>query len=234
MGELVAERPLRAKLFERLHMDYCCGGHRPLAEACAKAGTPLETVRAALQTLDESVAQPDDGELTDWRAVQTAQLCEHIIGVHDDRLRQTFPRIDALTEIVVRVHGAQDATLFDVRRTVERIRSALEPHLASEETELFPAIVAAEQGGPSVAEGVLAEHEREHREVGGALAELRGLCHDYDRERAYCNTHRALLDALEELELGLHQHLHEENNILFSRARAARLQATVGDARPPV
>jgi iron-sulfur cluster repair protein YtfE (RIC family) len=37
-------------------------------------------------------------------------------------------------------------------------------------------------------------------------------------EQALCNTHRALLDGLDALELDLHQHVHEENNILFPRA----------------
>jgi iron-sulfur cluster repair protein YtfE (RIC family) len=27
LGELVAERPGRAPLFEELRLDYCCGGH---------------------------------------------------------------------------------------------------------------------------------------------------------------------------------------------------------------
>ena len=232
IGELVAERPARARLFERLHIDYCCGGQQTLAEACTKTGAQLDTVQAALQALGESDAQADDGELTDWRAVETAQLCEHIVHVHHDCLRRTLPRIDGLVDTVVRVHGAQDSTLADVQHTFDRIRSALEPHLTSEETELFPAIIAAEQGGPPVAEDILAGHEYEHSQVGAALVDLRGLCHDYDRGRAYCNTHRALLDALEDLERDLHQHVHEENNVLFLRARRARLRAA-GSRRAP-
>lgn len=221
IGELVAERPVYARLFERLRIDYCCGGQQTLAEACANAGAQLEIVQAALQTLNETDVQDADNELTDWRAVDTAQLCEHIVQVHHDSLRREFPRIDSLVCTVVRVHGAQDPTLTEVQHTFERIRSAMEPHLASEEAELFPAIIAAVQGGAPVPEDILAGHEYEHDEVGAALAELRGLCQNYDRQRAHCNTHRALLDALEALEHDLHEHVHEENNILFPRARAA-------------
>jgi len=35
--------------------------------------------------------------------------------------------------------------------------------------------------------------------------------------RAMCNTHRATLAALADLERDLHEHIHEENNILFPR-----------------
>ena len=48
----------------------------------------------------------------------------------------------------------------------------------------------------------------------------RELTDGYDLEQAMCNTHRATLDGLRELELDLHQHIHEENNVLFPRALA--------------
>lgn len=231
VGELVTERPTRARLFERLHIDYCCGGQHTLAEACSQAGLQIETVQAALQTLDEADARPGDAdESIDWRSVGTAQLCEHIVSIHHDYLRATFPKIDSLISTVVRVHGAQDSTLADAQRVFEAIRSGLEPHLASEETELFPAIIAAEQGGPSVHEDVLAGHEYEHNTVGTALVELRSLCRDYDHRYARCNTHLALLDALEALEQNIHQHVHEENNVLFRRARHAQPPATDASA----
>jgi len=41
LGELIAERPARAQLFERLRLDYCCGGRQTLAAACAKRGLEL-------------------------------------------------------------------------------------------------------------------------------------------------------------------------------------------------
>ena len=69
---------------------------------------------------------------------------------------------------------------------------------------------------------MLEEHESEHAALGHALGALRILCGDYDRQAALCNTHRALLDALEAFEQDLHRHVHEENNILLPRARQAR------------
>jgi hypothetical protein len=48
---------------------------------------------------------------------------------------------------------------------------------------------------------------------------LRDLSGDYDAEHALCATHRALLEALAAFELDLHQHIHEENNVLLPRVR---------------
>jgi len=79
---------------------------------------------------------------------------------------------------------------------------------------------------------LLEEHEREHAAVGHGLAALRVLGGGYERERALCNTHRALLDALTAFELDLHQHIHEENNILMPRVRELNARVKATSARP--
>ena len=230
LGELVAERPLRAQLFQQLRLEYCCGGQQTLAEACAKRGLEFDQVRAALDTLDKTGPESAGVESRDWREVQTAELCAHIVTVHHDGLREAFPRIERLLATVVRVHGNREPRLRDAQRCFSEIRSELEPHLASEENVLFPACIASDQTGAPIEELVLEEHESDHAALGYALVALRILCGDYDRQAALCNTHRALLDALEAFEQDLHRHVHEENNILLLRARRAR--STPAEARP--
>ncbi len=219
LGDLVAERPGRAQLFEQLRLDYCCGGRQTLAAACTKRGIELGEVLAALRALDERTPGDAGVEGRDWREVETAELCAHIVTVHHDGLRESLPRIERLLAAVVRVHGDSAPQLREAQRRFSEIRSELEPHLASEENELFPACIASDQTGMPVAELTLEEHEAEHAALGRALSALRTLCGDYDRWTALCNTHRALLDALEAFEQDLHQHVHEENNILLPRAR---------------
>ena len=38
VGQLVVERPARSRVFQRLGIDFCCGGKRPLADACRDKG----------------------------------------------------------------------------------------------------------------------------------------------------------------------------------------------------
>ena len=232
LGELVAERPARAGLFERLRLDYCCGGRQTLAEACAKRGIELDEVCAALHALDASAIESTSIESADWRAVAAAELCAHIVTVHHGGLREAFPRLERLLSTVVRVHGGSEPQVGDAQRRFSQIRGELEPHLASEESELFPACIAYEDNGTPVDQRVLEEHESEHAILGDALAALRALCHDYDRQTARCNTHRALLDGLEAFERDLHRHVHEENNILLPRARQPRATPKC-EPRPP-
>ena len=39
IGDLVLDLPAAMRIFEALNIDYCCGGQRTLAAACAHAGS---------------------------------------------------------------------------------------------------------------------------------------------------------------------------------------------------
>jgi regulator of cell morphogenesis and NO signaling len=212
VAELVLERPARARALEELGLDYCCGGKTPLSEACDTRGLAVDDALAALEAVTDA---PTDER--DWTAAPLAELCDHIVTEHHDRLRQELPRLDGLLEKVVRAHGEERPSVIELRDTFKILRGELEEHLAAEEDDLFPLVRV---GGPYDAEQVR-ELEHDHEWAGSALARMRALTDGYDLDQAMCNTHRATLDGLHELERDLHQHIHEENNVLFPRALAA-------------
>lgn len=220
LAELVVARPARARLFEQLRLDYCCGGARTLAEACAQRDLDPATVATLVAALDDEPGEHDD--VHDVTRASVGELCDHIVSAHHERLRRDLPVIADLIATVVRVHGVQRPELRDLQRVFATMRTSLEAHMALEEEVLFPACHAAEaRVRAGVDEALLAEHEADHDEVGESLVALRELCGGYGAKRALCGTHRVLLESLQELELDLHQHVHEENNILFPRVRAA-------------
>jgi regulator of cell morphogenesis and NO signaling len=153
----------------------------------------------------------------DWSTAPLEELCDHIVSEHHERLRRELPRLDGLLEKVVRAHGEERPSVVALWDTFTALRSDLEEHLAAEEETLFPLV---RSGGP-YDPAQLRELEHDHEWAGTALARMRLLADGYDLDRALCNTHRATLDGLHELELDLHQHIHEENNVLFPRALAA-------------
>ena len=230
LGELVAERPSRAQLFEQLRLDYCCGGRQTLTAACTKHGLELDEVLAALRALDERDPRSAGIESRDWREAGTTELSEHIVTVHHDGLRDSLPRIDRLLATVVRVHGDRAPRLRDAQRRFGEIRSELEPHLTTEESELFPACIASDRTGTPVAELLLEHHEAEHAALGHALTPSGPCVATTTADTALCTTHRALLDALEAFEQDLHQHVHEENNILLRAGTTAAPGATIEPA----
>lgn len=49
VGELVAERPGRSRVFQNFGIDFCCQGGRTLREACERKSLSLETVVEQLE-----------------------------------------------------------------------------------------------------------------------------------------------------------------------------------------
>lgn len=220
LGDLVLEQPAAAALFERLGLDFCCGGRRTLEQACHQRGLDAATVGVLLGALgDEPAALTPDPH--DVAGASITDLCDHIVARHHEPLRADLPTISDLLGTVVRVHGKGHPELHDLQRLFATTRGELEVHMELEEHSLFPACRTLDQDRDAAAfdPGLLALLEDDHDTAGEALCALRELTGGYDADRALCGTHRRLLQALHAFELDLHQHVHEENNVLHPRVR---------------
>jgi len=228
VGQLVVERPSRARVFEKFGIDYCCGGKVPLKQAIAAKGLPADAVVAELER-EEAPGQQAAFD-RNWATASLTDLCDHIEQTHHARLKQDLPRLEFLTAKVASRHGDRRPELVEVHRIVLALRAELESHMAREEQVLFPfcrRLDSADSLPPSHCGTVRNPIEvmvREHEDAGEALAQLRELTDDYTPPADACNTYRAMYDALHELERDMHQHVHKENNILFPKAiRAEKL-----------
>lgn len=217
VADLVAERPGRARVFERLGIDYCCGGKVSLEDACAAKGLEATAVAGVLAEIDVD----DDEE--DWSTAALADLCDHIIERHHAYLREELPRLSALVEKVVKAHAEAHPELREVEDVFGAVSAELQGHMVVEEAVLFRACRQLEAGGTSELAslaGPVQAMEADHVVTGAALERLRALTAGYAPPPGACNSYIAMLDGLETLELDLHRHIHEENNILFPRALA--------------
>lgn len=227
VGEMVAERPGRSRVFEELGIDYCCGGKLSLAEACAHRGLQPDAVRRRLDETDTG-GEPDG---TDWRTAPLADLCGHIVVTHHDFLRRELPRLRGLLGKLARVHGDRHPELRDVFAVFDPFADELTEHMAKEEQVLFPLITWTESGDVPPTPFVLqpiAVMEAEHDDAGRALAEMRRLTGGYAVPADGCNTYRAAMAGLAEVEADMHVHVHKENNILFPRAARLVADASAG------
>ncbi len=223
LGDLVAERPARSRVFDRLGLDYCCGGRLSLAEACRRRGLDVPAVLAEIESSDERGA-PAPGP--DPRGLGLAELADLIEETHHVYLRENFQRISALLERVIHAHAAKDPRLAQLGGVFSRLRSDLEIHLLKEENILFPMIRSLAAGKNPAGgcakglEGPLACMHSEHEAAGQGLAAIRGLTEDFAVPAWACGTYRALLDALSDLDRDVRMHIHKENNLLFPKAQA--------------
>ncbi len=219
------ETPQTIPVFEKLGIDYCCGGNRPLDEACAAANANVDEV---LRALEAAVAQPNRPNERELRAGSLAELISHIVRTHHAFVRTQIPEIGRLLEKVHTKHGANHPELGEIRGTFEGLGQELTTHLMKEENILFPYIERMEesvlQKEPilpppfgTVANPVrMMEHE--HDDAGAALRRLRKASRDYTPPEDACTSFRALYTALSSFEKDLHQHIHLENNLLFPKA----------------
>jgi regulator of cell morphogenesis and NO signaling len=224
--EVVLANPAAIRVFEELGIDYCCGGEKPLREACAASRLSVEVVLARL----EAAPLPQPLQEKDWQREPLASLVEHIVSTHHAFVRGECPRLLDLLDKVCSAHGANHPELDRVRSTLEQLAEELKAHLLKEEQILFPYIVAAEQASarglsaPASCFGTVRTPVRmmmfEHDNAGQALRELRRLTNDYALPSDACLSYRTLYQALPAFETDLHRHIHLENNILFPRAIA--------------
>lgn len=221
VGNWVARFPQTSRVFESFQIDYCCGGGKPLEEACEQQQLDPQQVVAKLE---QAISDVQDESQEDWLTASLGDLCDHIEQTHHAYLRNELPRLTDMIAKVVNAHGQSHPELANVQTVFAALRAELEPHMFKEEQILFPAIRLVEQSSqaPSFPFGTVANPirmmEHEHDNAGDALSELRKLTEDFAVPDGACNTYRAMLDALHELEGNMHQHVHKENNILFPRA----------------
>ncbi len=221
VSDLVAERPSRSRVFERLGIDYCCGGGVPLSEACAGSGLDLGEVLAELERQE---TQRDEGDAGLAR-MGLGELVDHIVETHHAYLREELPRLTFLVDKVAKAHGNAHPELLELREVFEKLRAELEEHTEKEERVLFPACRELERGRSifpfGSVKGPITTMMAEHVEAGGYLGRIRELTWDYDLPKDACNTYRAMLDGLAELERDTHYHVFKENSILFPKAASA-------------
>jgi regulator of cell morphogenesis and NO signaling len=212
LGDLVAEVPGRAAVFDRLGLDYCCHGQRLLSDACAAAGLHVESVSDLIDMAGHPGADGAD------MAGDPVALVEDIL-VHHRYLRDEMPALVALAGKVVGIHGGRHRELVQLQELVTALWAELEPHLDAEETVLFPAICRLQGGERDLMYGpvrtLIREMTTQHERAGDLLAALRETSQGYTTPPDGCASYQSLNDRLSDLATDTHLHIHKENNVLF-------------------
>jgi regulator of cell morphogenesis and NO signaling len=226
--DLALESPSATRVFEKLGIDYCCGGNRSLEEACRTANLKVDQVLESLAVADKtSLAALND---RDWQTEPMSALIAHIQKTHHSYTREEIARLGPLFDKVCSVHGKDHPELLQIRDTFQALAQELSAHLMKEEMILFPYILKMEvapegkeplAGAPfgSVQNPVFMM-EREHDSAGNALRAMNKASNGYSAPENACVSYQTLYGALAAFEADLHRHIHLENNILFPRAVA--------------
>jgi regulator of cell morphogenesis and NO signaling len=222
--DVVLELPQATRVFEKLKIDYCCGGDTPIGEACATAGVEVANLERMLEEVRQA---PGNGSL-DFAKATLGALVGHILDKHHVYTKEEMARLEPLIEKVISAHGENHPELRSLGGLFQQLCADLRPHMLKEEQILFPYIIEMERSAvenrpaPFPPFGTVKNPVRmmmmEHETVGDLLRELRALSSNYTVPPDGCISYQTLYQALEAFEKDLHQHIHLENNILFPRA----------------
>ena len=197
--EIAQTQPSSIRVFEQFGIEYCCGGRKPLADACAAKDIDVETVIAAL----EAASLSEDSQMKDWTKESLTHLAGHIVATHHAFCKQELPRLSGLAMKVVKRHGGSNPELAVIRTKLAELAEELTDHLAEEEVVAFPMIVKLE--GEKASAGIepgesrvsignpLALLIQDHDNAGVLLAEIRSLSRDFVAPEYACTTYYASL-----------------------------------------
>jgi len=230
--ELALTVPAATRVFEKLGIDYCCGGGKSLAQACNQASISVEQVLRSLEsaaTLAQSGEKNSAGQSQqEWNTSPLADLISHIKHTHHKYVRAEIARLNPLFEKVCGVHAGRHPELSQLHAEFGALASELATHMMKEEMVLFPYIERMEEavvaGDPilpapfGTVNNPVAHMVHEHDSAGNLLRRMRAISNEYTPPADACLSYKTLYSALADFEHDLHQHIHLENNILFPRA----------------
>lgn len=215
------ELPEASRVFMRHDIDYCCGGARPFAEACAAAGVDPDALVAEIRREAEARARQQAPARWDERPL--AELIDHIVRVFHAPLDEEFELLEAMMAAVVRAHGAKDPERIPaLAAVIGELFADLREHMAQEEDVVFPWI---RSGRGDTAGAPIAALSADHETAARALTRIRELTDEFTVPPDACATWAALWDGLRVFDRTLRHHVHLENNVLFPRALAGAGEA---------
>ncbi len=223
VAELAVSHPAALSVFNKYHIDFCCGGDRSLDEACIRVGLNPEKIRYEIfnaPTQQSSIP----ARIESWGV---PLLADYIVQNHHAYVRMAIPELTALLEKVCAAHGEDNIELLNIQQDFLDLADELLSHMDKEEMALFPALkrLDAQRGDDHpLAENVkapIAMMEHEHTVAGDLMKSIRNLSHNYTTPEFACPTYRVTFQKLKDFDDDLMTHVHLENNILFKKVPSA-------------
>jgi regulator of cell morphogenesis and NO signaling len=219
VAQLAISQPGALAIFTKYNIDYCCGGHRTLEDACLKLGLDPEAIKSEIHRS----TGPEGAQDLHPEKWSSSFLVDFIIQNHHSYVRESIPDIHQFLDKVCDAHGIECIELLNIRERFLELSQELIQHMEKEELVLFPAIkrIDAQHRDDhplSIAiQPPIVSMEHEHLIAGDLVKQIRVLSGNYTPPDFACPTFQITYRMLKEFDNDLMRHIHLENNILFER-----------------
>ena len=215
-------------VFRKYGIDFCCGGKRPLSEACKTLHLDTDQVLNELNASMRNFTISNSLDFANW---DFDFLIDYILNVHHQYLQLNLPEVQDMLAVFVSGHKSKFAQLEDLLKCFCAFKIEMILHLDHEEKIIFPYIrqIAHAHKSHETYSALLVRTLRkpieqllvyEHEHVEKYLLRLRDLTNNYIPPGQACTMHQIVLHKLRELDNDMVQHGYLENCILFPKAIA--------------
>jgi regulator of cell morphogenesis and NO signaling len=217
VAQLAISHPGALAVFTKYNIDYCCGGHRSIEDACSRIGLDPDKIKAEILqspgTETSKTFRPEN-----W---SSSFLAEYIVQNHHVYVKKSIPEIQVFLDKVCDAHGDDCPELLLIRENFSDLAEELTSHMEKEERVLFPAIKRLEAQNDvdhplaAALQIPVGAMEHEHVVAGDLMKQIRASSNNYTPPEFACPTFRITYKKLQEFDNDLMRHIHLENNILF-------------------
>src|SRR3954471_11383517 len=131
--DIVVELPYAPRVFEKLGIDFCCGGKRPLTEACHASGIAVGEVVNQLESAEKAIREGREAAAKNWSASSVSEVLDQILSRHHVYVREESPRIQQLFAKVASKHGENHPEVVQAKELFDALAGELMVHLMKEE-----------------------------------------------------------------------------------------------------
>jgi len=206
IGDIAATLPGATAVFRKHKLDFCCGGDVALGVSARRRGVDVAVIErelALLGSAGHAVTAP----------AETPALIQHILTRYHETHRRELPELIQLARKVEAVHDGHPQAPHGLAEHLRHVAGELEVHMKKEELILFPAMGRVAGG----LDGPITQMRHEHDGHGEQLRKLEEIVQGFALPDDACRSWRALYAGAAKLVDDVMEHIHLENNVLFSR-----------------
>lgn len=224
--DIVTDDYRTADIFNRWNINYCCGGHVTLEQACAQRNLDAGVILKELQHSTQTITLPASVISQQW---PLDFLVDYIVHVHHAYIRRAGTQLKEQLASFLEGHREKYPHLKEVKEAADELITELLDHIKAEEEFIFPYIkqISSTFNRREVYGSLFVRtlrkplhqmNEPEHRRINALLQQLRTLTHDYTIDEDVCTNYRVIYMKLSEFDADLVQHQHLEDDVLIPRA----------------